>query len=77
MSHLQGTIRENLDPARRFSDRALISLCRGIRLWDILAGLSLSRTKRRAASPLAVPQLLGAGASGAAHGSLRCHARLS
>ena len=60
----QGTIRENLDPARRFSDRTLISLCRGMRLWDILAGLSLSRTKSRTASPRAVPQPLGSPASG-------------
>ncbi|KAK9825002.1 hypothetical protein WJX81_008465 [Elliptochloris bilobata] len=61
----EGTIRENLDPAGRFSDRALISLCRKMRLWDIMAGLSLLRTKRHAASPRAVPQALGSGAYGA------------
>jgi len=67
----EGSIRANLDPAGAFSDTTFIALCRSMRLWDILAGLSLSRTKRRgaAAAPRAVPQPPGSPASGACPGS--------
>ncbi len=67
----EGSIRANLDPAGAFSDTTFIALCRSMRLWDILAGLSLSRTKRRgaAAAPRAVPQPPGSPAYGACPGS--------
>ncbi len=67
----EGSIRANLDPAGAFSDTTFIALCRSMRLWDILAGLSLSRTKRRgaAAAPRAVPQPPGSPAYGARPGS--------
>jgi hypothetical protein len=45
--HGQGTIRENLDPMRRHSDRELIGALKATRLWDILCGLSLSQAKGR------------------------------
>ena len=42
---LQGSIRENLDPLGLHSDRDMMSLLKDVGLWDILAGLSLSRFK--------------------------------
>lgn len=42
---LQGSIRENLDPLGLHSDRDMMSLLKDVGLWDILAGLSLSRSK--------------------------------
>lgn len=49
---MQGTVRENLDPLGAHSNRDLIALLKMVGLWDILAGLSLSRYKAagRAAS---------------------------
>lgn len=41
----QGTIRDNLDPMQRHSNKELIGLLKMTGLWDILAGLSLSRAK--------------------------------
>ena len=41
----QGTIRENLDPMGRHSDRELIGVLKATRLWDILCGVSLSQAK--------------------------------
>ena len=41
----QGTIRENLDPMGRHSDRELIGVLKVTRLWDILCGVSLSQAK--------------------------------
>ena len=41
----QGSIRENLDPLGLHSDRDMMSLLKDVGLWDILAGLSLSRFK--------------------------------
>ena len=35
----QGTIRENLDPMGRHSDRELIGVLKATRLWDILCGV--------------------------------------
>lgn len=46
-AHAQGTIRENLDPMGRHSDRELIGALKATRLWDILCGLSLSQAKAR------------------------------
>ncbi|BDA43676.1 probable multidrug resistance-associated protein 7 [Coccomyxa sp. Obi] len=50
----QGTIRDNLDPMGRHSDRELIGVLKVTRLWDILCGLSLSQAKGSAqrSSPL-------------------------
>lgn len=45
MLGLQGSIRENLDPLELHSDRDMMSLLKDVGLWDILAGLSLSRSK--------------------------------
>jgi hypothetical protein len=42
---LQGTIRQNLDPMGRHTDRELIGVLKATRLWDILCGLSLSQAK--------------------------------
>lgn len=42
---LQGSIRENLDPLGLHTDRDMMSLLKDVGLWDILAGLSLSRFK--------------------------------
>ena len=42
---LQGTIRENLDPLGLHSNRDMIGLLKMMGLWDVLAGLSLSRGK--------------------------------
>ena len=41
----QGSIRENLDPLGMHSDRHMMSLLKDVGLWDVLAGLSLSRSK--------------------------------
>ncbi|DBA85738.1 TPA: hypothetical protein ACH3X1_005304 [Trebouxia sp. C0004] len=41
----QGSIRENLDPLANHSDRHMMSLLKDVGLWDVLAGLSLSRSK--------------------------------
>lgn len=41
----QGSIRENLDPMGRHSDRELIGVLKVTRLWDILCGFSLSQAK--------------------------------
>ena len=45
MVDLQGSIRENLDPMGLHSDRDMMALLKDVGLWDILAGLSLSRSK--------------------------------
>lgn len=41
----QGSIRENSDPLGLHSDRDMMSLLKHVGLWDVLAGLSLSRFK--------------------------------
>ena len=55
----QGTIRENLDPMGRHSDRELIGVLKVTRLWDILYGLSLSQAKGHAqrSSPMPARQI--------------------
>ncbi|KAK9830435.1 hypothetical protein WJX72_011744 [[Myrmecia] bisecta] len=51
----QGTIRQNLDPLARHSDREMITILKQVHLWDILCGLSLSQSKdMRASHPLRV-----------------------
>lgn len=42
---MQGSIRENLDPLGLHSDRDMMTLLKDVGLWDVLAGLSLSRSK--------------------------------
>lgn len=41
----QGTIRENLDPLGLYNDRDKMMLLKDVGLWDVLAGLNLSRFK--------------------------------
>lgn len=41
----QGSVRDNLDPMGRHSDRELIAVLKSTRLWDILCGVSLSQSK--------------------------------
>lgn len=41
----QGTIRSNLDPMGRHTDRELIAALKQVHLWDVLCGLSLSHAK--------------------------------
>lgn len=38
-------MRDNLDPLGLHSDRDMMSVLKDVGLWDILAGLSLSRSK--------------------------------
>ena len=42
---MQGTIRDNLDPMRQFSDRDMIRVLKDVGLWEILCGISLSNSK--------------------------------
>ena len=42
---MQGSVRDNLDPMGRHSDRELITVLKSTRLWDILCGVSLSQSK--------------------------------
>ena len=42
---VQGSVRDNLDPMGRHSDRELIAVLKSTRLWDILCGVSLSQSK--------------------------------
>ena len=49
-------MRENLDPMGVHSNRDMIALLKMVGLWDILAGLSLSRYKAAGhALPAAIP----------------------
>ena len=41
----QGSVRDNLDPMGRHTDRELIAVLKATRLWDILCGVSLSQSK--------------------------------
>ena len=55
----QGSVRDNLDPMGRHSDRELIAVLKSTRLWDILCGVSLSQSKglaRAAGAPGSAPQ---------------------
>ena len=52
---MQGSVRDNLDPMGRHSDRELIAVLKSTRLWDILCGVSLSQSKG-AAQAVATPQ---------------------
>jgi hypothetical protein len=40
-----GTVRENLDPAGQHSERELIAALKAVKLWEVLAGVSLSQAK--------------------------------
>ena len=52
----QGTVRDNLDPLGLHSNKDMIGLLKMVGLWDILAGLSLSRAKAAGQSvPAAIP----------------------
>ena len=53
---MQGSVRDNLDPMGRHSDRELIAVLKSTRLWDILCGVSLSQSKG-AAQAAAPPQV--------------------
>ena len=55
----QGSVRDNLDPMGRHSDRELIAVLKSTRLWDILCGFSLSQSKglaRAVAAQSSAPQ---------------------
>ena len=38
-------MRENLDPAGQHSERELIAALKAVKLWEVLAGVSLSQAK--------------------------------
>ena len=38
-------MRENLDPAGQHEDRLLIAALKAVKLWEVLAGVSLSQAK--------------------------------
>ena len=48
---LQGSIRQNLDIGREFTDRDMIRVLKDVRLWEILCGISLSHAKEEEESP--------------------------
>lgn len=45
MHHLQGNIRDNLDPMQQYTDRDMIRVLKDVGLWEILCGISLSNAK--------------------------------
>ena len=52
---MQGSVRDNLDPMGRHSDRELIAVLKSTRLWDILCGVSLSQSKGSAQAGVPLP----------------------
>ena len=49
--HKQGTIRQNLDPMERHTERDMIRVLKDVGLWEILCGISLSHAKEEEESP--------------------------